>query len=159
MNASVNVFSLLNQERTVCAAPVGSKKRALETLGGLLAVGVAGHSEEQIFDGLITRERLGSTGLGRGVALPHCRLARVRAPCGALMTLHEPIDFDSPDRGGVDILFGLVAPEQCDDEHLRILAWLARLFNDEALCERVRAAADAADILNIIHQWRGSAAA
>ena len=159
MNASVNVFSLLNRERTVCRAAIGSKKRALEAVGGLLAVGVAAHSEERIFESLITRERLGSTGLGHGVALPHCRLARVPAPCGALITLREPIDFDSPDRGGVDILFGLVAPEQCDGEHLRILAWLARLFNDEALCERVRAGADAADILNIIHHWQQSAAA
>lgn len=155
----VNIFGLLNRERTVCAADLGSKKRALEAMGRLLAVGVTAHSEEQIFDCLITRERLGSTGLGGGVALPHCRLPRLRQPCAALITLSKPIDFDSQDRQGVDILLGLAAPAQHDEAHLRILARLARLLGDAALCRRIRADAEAADILQTIHHWQQNAGA
>ena len=95
-------------------------------------------SDMDILDALISRERLGSTGLGHGVALPHSRLDVVDAPLAAMITLNEGVDFESIDGEPVDLVLGLLVPRDCNDEHLKILATLARRFNDEALREALR---------------------
>ena len=136
----------------------GSKKKGLEVLSGLMAPFIPTHSKEKIFDKLIARERLGSTGLGSGVAIPHCRLEGLETPIGALITLKNAINFDSPDDKDVDILFCLIVPEGSHDEHLKILARLAELLIDPELCQKLRATEDSAEALNIIFHWQQNAA-
>ena len=155
----MNIFSLINQERTRACLEAGSKKRVLESLSEILSLSLTTHSQEQIFDQLVARERLGSTGLGAGVALPHCRLAGIDIPMGALATLAEPIDYDSPDNKPVDLVFCLVVPDNADEEHLQLLAQLAELFSQEDICSQIRNADEPEEILNLIHHWQQHAAA
>jgi len=144
---------LLNPARVRCKQSVSSKKRALELGASLLASDVPGLSSMDIFHSLNTRERLGSTGLGHGMALPHGRLAALETPIAACITLAEPIDFDAPDRQRVDVLFVLLVPHDCSEEHLRILASLAEMFNDAALRERLRAQTEPAGLIRCLNEW------
>lgn len=137
----------------------GSKKKVLECLSGALSASLTTHTTEQIFDQLIARERLGSTGLGVGVALPHCRLAGIEAPMGALATLTDAIDYGSPDNEPVDLVFALIVPDSADEEHLQLLAQLAELFMQKEMCDQIRNAQTADEVLSLIHQWQQHAAA
>ena len=98
----------------------------------------SGVSDMEILDALISRERLGSTGLGHGVALPHSRLDVVDAPLAAMITLADGVDFEASDGEPVDLVFGLLVPRDCNDEHLKILAELAKRFSDAELREALR---------------------
>lgn len=100
-------------------------------------------TDMEILDALISRERLGSTGLGHGVALPHSRLNNISVPVAAFVTLEEGVDFESSDGEPVDLAVGLLVPEKCNDEHLKILAKLARRFSDEAFRSTLREFDDA----------------
>jgi len=137
----------------------GSKKKVLECMSEAFSQSLPSHSKEQIFEHLVARERLGSTGLGGGVALPHCRLAGIEFPIGALVTTAEPIDYDAPDNQAVDIIFGLIVPDSADDEHLKLLAQLAELFTAANMNSQIRTATDANELLNLIHHWQQHAAA
>jgi len=138
----IETAGLIEPGRVRCNEPVYSKKRALELASSLLADAVPGMSRVDIFEALNARERLGSTGLGHGVALPHARVGGTDHAIGACLTLAEPIDFDAPDRERVDILFILLVPRDCSDQHLQILASLAETFSDAAVREQVRAETD-----------------
>lgn len=138
----IDTAELIVPDRVRCNEPVQSKKRALELGASLLVEGVPGMSRMDIFEALNARERLGSTGLGHGVALPHARVAGTDRAVAACLTLAEPIDFDAPDRERVDILFLLLVPRECSDRHLQILAELAETFSDADLRERVRTETD-----------------
>lgn len=138
----IDTAELIVPDRIRCNEPVQSKKRALELGASLLADAVPGMSRMDIFEALNARERLGSTGLGHGVALPHARVAGADRAVAACLTLAEPIDFDAPDRERVDILFILLVPRECSDRHLQILAELAETFSDANLRERIRAETD-----------------
>jgi len=144
---------LLSPARVRCKDSVSSKKRALELGASLLASDVPGMSRLEIFDSLNTRERLGSTGLGHGMALPHGRMSKLDAPIAACLTLAEPIDFDAPDRQRVDVLFLLLVPRECSDEHLQILAALAEMFNDPVLREQLRAQTDPPALIRCLADW------
>lgn len=144
---------LLTPERVRCKEPASSKKRALETGAGLLADDVPSMSRLDIFDALNTRERLGSTGLGHGMALPHGRVSGLDAPIAACLTLAEPVDFDAPDRQRVDVLFLLLVPRDCSSEHLRILAALAEMFNDPELRDALRAQTSPEDLVAVLRDW------
>lgn len=144
---------LLTPERVRCKESAGSKKRALELGASLVADAVPGMSRLDIFDALNTRERLGSTGLGQGMALPHGRIAGLEAPIAACVTLAEPIDFDAPDRQRVDVLFVLLVPRDCSSEHLRILAALAEMFNDPALRDALRAQTEPEALIECLQSW------
>jgi len=127
---------LLTTSATQQGADVSSKKRVLEVASEMLASSINGVDADAIFSGLLNRERLGSTGLGSGVGIPHCRIAGADRPAAALMTLAEPIDFDAIDSKPVDLICALIVPDDGDDEHLKTLAGLAELFcNSEALSE------------------------
>jgi len=127
---------LLTTSATQQGADVSSKKRVLEVASEMLASSINGVDADAIFSGLLNRERLGSTGLGSGVGIPHCRIAGADRPAAALMTLAEPIDFDAIDSKPVDLICALIVPDDDDDEHLKTLAGLAELFsNSEALSE------------------------
>lgn len=101
-------------------------------------------SDMDILDALISRERLGSTGLGHGVALPHSRVATIESPLAAMITLNDGVDFEASDGRPVDLLVGLLVPEDCNDDHLKILANLARRFNEAGFRESLRAHDDGA---------------
>lgn len=148
-----NAADLLTAERVRCKEPLGSKKRALELGASLLADAIPGMSRLDIFDALNTRERLGSTGLGQGMALPHGRVAGLDTPLAACITLADPIDFDAPDRQRVDVLFVLLVPRDCSSEHLRILAGLAEMFNDPALRDALRAQSDPEALIECLQAW------
>jgi PTS system nitrogen regulatory IIA component len=122
------------------ADPASSKKRVLEQAARLLARGGEQPSAEQVFERLLERERLGSTGLAGGVALPHARMPGIEESRGAFMRLAEPVDFDALDGQPVDLVFALIVPEDATDEHLQLLAKLAATFNDAQLRERLREA-------------------
>ncbi len=100
-------------------------------------------SDMQILDALISRERLGSTGLGHGVGLPHSRLSMIQEPIAAFVTLSQGIDYESADGQPVDLVLGLLVPEDCNDEHLKILAQMARRFSDAELRRTLRGFVDA----------------
>ena len=134
--------ALLAPQRVLCGADCGSKKRVLETIAGLIAGGRGKEIEDQLCESLNARERLGSTGIGEGIAIPHCRQADCPAPMAALVTLARPVDFAAIDDNPVDLVFALVVPDGATDEHLRLLARLAGLFSQAGLRERLRACHD-----------------
>lgn len=122
------------------ADPAASKKRVLERAARLLAGNQEEPTSEQIFERLLERERLGSTGLAGGVALPHARMPGIHDSRGAFMRLAEAIDFDALDGNPVDLVFALLVPEDANQEHLQLLARLAAMFNDQGLRDRLREA-------------------
>lgn len=121
----------LRPERTFYNLSGSSKKRILEKASELIAETVGSLDAEEIFTGLVNRERLGSTGLGNGVAIPHCRLANCEAPVCSLIKLAEAIDFEAIDNDPVDLVFVLIVPEEATDAHLQALAGVAELFGQE----------------------------
>ena len=153
---AMNIAELLIQERVSCCPQVGSKKRLLEHISELLARNVPQLSRNEIFDSLISREKLGSTGLGRGVAIPHGRLSALERPLCAFIRLDNPVEFDAADGQPVDLVFALIVPENSTDEHLQILAQLAAMFSDEGMREKLRHAQDTADIHNLLLEWQNS---
>lgn len=134
----VNIKNILDRECTCANVDAASRKRALEAASDLLAEHHPDLSARALFDELMNRERLGSTGLGEGVAIPHCRI-----PCdrivGAFLKLEEAIDYDAMDGEPVDLLFVLVVPPEETTAHLDVLAVLARLFNNAENRDRLRA--------------------
>lgn len=132
--------NFLNPERIDCQVQASSKKRVLEEMGRLLATVSPDLTREKVFDQLIERERLGSTGLGYGVALPHARMKGLDQACGALIRLEKGVDYDAIDGAPVDLIFGLLVPHDATQEHLQLLATLASLFSNEAFRDRLRQA-------------------
>jgi len=132
---------ILDESRVSIADPSASKKRVLESAARLLAVdGDEESGTAQVFERLLERERLGSTGLAGGVALPHARMPGLENSRGAFIRLAEPVEFDALDGGAVDLVFALLVPEEANEEHLQLLAQLASRFNDPGLRERLRTA-------------------
>jgi len=132
--------SILSPELVFCNMAGGSKKRLLENSAELIASKVSNVTANQIYEALIAREQLGSTGLGEGIAIPHCRIPRCQTTIGCLMKLKTPVDFDAIDRKPVDLLFFLLVPENTLEGHLDTLRMLAENFTSPAFCERLRAA-------------------
>lgn len=141
--------TLLTRERTLCRAPAASKSEVLAHCARFFCdnfdqsgkgEGVATLTADALLQSLLARERLGSTGLGNGIAIPHCRLKSIDTVTGALITLAEPIDFDAVDGNPIDIIFILLAPERALQEHLHALAALADLFNRSEFRQSLRAA-------------------
>ncbi len=118
---------LLTADRTRARISASSRKRALE-YGCEILAGSNDLNARAVLDALLARERLGSTALGEGVAIPHCRFEDCKAPVGVLLTLAQPVDYNAPDDGDVDLLFILVVPEDTTDEHLQILSKLAGIL-------------------------------
>lgn len=128
----MRIDTLLSQDRTLCNIECNSKRDALAELAKLLANSIDGLNAEDLQRRFLAREKLGSTGIGHGIAIPHCRLSAVGVAASALITLAEPVDFESIDDEPVDILFAMLVPEDAHDEHLKNLAELAlKLSNTE----------------------------
>jgi PTS system nitrogen regulatory IIA component len=131
---------ILNLDNVLSDVSARSKKHALEILSELLARGTPAIPGEEIFSRLTERERLGSTGLGNGVGFPHCRFAGIDSSHGALLRLSEPVEFDAPDEEQVDLVFGLMVPEEITDRHREEIGEITTLLNDPEVRSRLRAA-------------------
>ena len=142
---------LLQPGRVLCNVEAASKKHALEILSQLLAGGSADLTAAQIFDSLISRERLGSTGLGSAVALPHGRIAGLDRTVGAFLRLSEAVDFDSQDNAPVDLIFGMIVPEDSTDEHLEALAEIAKTLSLDAFRQALLGARSSAALYELFN--------
>lgn len=131
---------LLRQTSISVADEASSKKRVLEQAARLLSRGETEPGAEQIFERLLERERLGSTGMAGGVALPHARIAGVHHCRGAFLHLQTAVEFDALDGQPVDLVFALLVPEEANEEHLQLLASLAGMFNEDAFRQQLREA-------------------
>ena len=134
----MSLETILPPERTLFAVPGGSKKRVLEFFSTFIAQNTPSLDSQEVFSRLIGRERLGSTGIGNGVAIPHARNPHCKAPVAGFIKLQEPIDFDAVDGEPVDLLFVLLVPEEADDSHLALLAQVAGIMNDADTRNRLR---------------------
>jgi PTS system nitrogen regulatory IIA component len=134
----MRIPEILSTDRILCRAEITSKKSALETLSKLMASSEPSLTYTEIFDCLNARERLGSTGIGNGIAIPHGRFQHIKQPVAAFLQLKSGIDFDAVDQKPVDLLFSLLVPADSTDEHLQILSCLAAMFSDAALINRLR---------------------
>lgn len=130
-----------------------SKKRAFEE-AGLLFENLHGLNRALVTDSLFSRERLGSTGLGHGVAIPHGRIKGLKAPMAAVFQLLKPIGFDAPDEQPVSLLIFLLVPEAATQKHLEILSEIAELLSDADLRERLQSSASAAELHGLISHWQ-----
>ncbi len=150
----MDLNQLITPERIAFNLDAQSKKRALEYLSELISEDDDKISSIDVFDSLLARERLGGTGVGYGVAIPHGRLKNTEHTIGAFIRLKEGIDFDSADRQPVDLIFALLVPEESTEEHLRVLATLASMFNDDKFREKLRDADSIASIYQTLTNWQ-----
>ena len=147
--------SILSPEQVLAHVEVTSKKRAFEE-AGLLFENLHGLSRAWVTDSLFSRERLGSTGLGHGVAIPHGRIKGLKAPMAAVFQLANPIGFDAPDDIVVGLLIFLLVPEAATQKHLEILSEIAELLSDADLRERMLASSDAVELHALIAGWQSA---
>lgn len=145
MNPLTNILSA---DQVVLDLDASSKKRVFEQAGMLFETRL-GLARSVIFDSLFAREKLGSTGLGQGVAIPHGRIKGLRQAAGAFIRLSTPVPFDSPDGRPVNLLFVLLVPEQATEQHLQILSELAQRFSNRAFRDALQAAADAPAVVTL----------
>ena len=146
----MHVIDFLSAERVVVTASVSSKKRLLELISQVTSPDLEDVSERAVFDSLCGRERLGSTGLGDGVALPHGRIAGLDEVAATFVRLSEPVDFDAMDGQPVDLVFALIAPEECNEQHLELLAQVAEMLNDGDYRDSLRSANESTDLYNLL---------
>ncbi len=138
----MQISDILSVNSIECACEATSKKSALEKISGLLSKANPELQQGAIFDCLLERERLGSTGLGHGIAIPHSRMENNKQTVAAFVQMQQRggVDYDAPDSEPVDLFFCLLVPEDSTEEHLQILAKLAEMFCDEDLLSRLRRA-------------------
>ena len=147
--------AILPAEQVLVRLDATSKKRAFEE-AGLLFESLHGLSRALVTDSLFARERLGSTGLGHGVAIPHGRIKGLKAPMAAVFQLAQPIGFDAPDERPVALLIFLLVPEAATQKHLEILSEIAELLSDAPLREKIKATSDAVELHHTIAQWQST---
>jgi PTS system nitrogen regulatory IIA component len=147
--------SILSAEQVLVHVDVTSKKRAFEEVG-LLFENLHGLSRALVTDSLFSRERLGSTGLGHGVAIPHGRIKGLKAPMAAVIQLAQPIGFDSPDEQAVGLMIFLLVPEAATQKHLEILSEIAEMLSDAALREQLLTVQDATELYQRIVNWQSA---
>jgi nitrogen PTS system EIIA component len=149
----MEISEILTSDRVINNAEANSKKAALELLAGLIASGDPELTQAEVFESLIAREKLGSTGLGQGIALPHGRRKGEGRTIGAFMRLTTAIQYDAADQKPVDLFFALLVPEQSTDEHLQILSKLATCFSDNELVNNIRTSESSNSVFEILtHQ-------
>ncbi|MBO9420357.1 MULTISPECIES: PTS IIA-like nitrogen regulatory protein PtsN [Stappiaceae] len=147
----MDLSDLLSKDAVISRLKAKSKKQAIQELAAKAAE-LTGLSEREVFDTLLQRERLGSTGVGQGIAIPHGKLIRLDRLVGVFARLDKPVDFDSLDEEPVDLVFLLLAPEGAGADHLKALARIARQLRDATVTEGIRSAAEAEDIYELLTQ-------
>lgn len=152
----MKLSEILSADRVVSGGTYTSKKKALEDLARLLSKGASGVDANDILNSLSSREKLGSTGLGHGVAIPHGRMGGVESSVGAFMRLKHPLDYDAHDGVGVDLVFGLLVPQNATEAHLKHLAAIAEMFSDELFCKKLRDAGDDAGLYELLNSFKSA---
>ena len=147
----MSISALLATDRIYTDTDISSKKRLLEYIAEK-AASELDLQQADIFNSLLERERLGSTGLGSGFAVPHARLNHLQQTHACFVKLPQAINYDAIDRQPVDLIFALLIPEAATEEHLQILASLARIFSDETVCDTIRSVDNVETILDVIKQ-------
>ena len=147
--------SILPRDQVLVSVDVTSKKRAFEE-AGLLFENLHGLSRSLVTDSLFSRERLGSTGLGHGVAIPHGRIKGLKSPMAAIMQLAAPIGFDAPDEQSVSLLIFLLVPEAATQKHLEILSEIAEMLSDAPLRDKLQTSENADLLHSLIAGWQSA---
>jgi PTS system nitrogen regulatory IIA component len=145
----MTVTALLSPNRVFIDPNITSKKKSLEFIANTV-IEQCGLTQSKLFNSLLDRERLGSTGLGHGFAVPHARLPDLKETIGCFVKLAKPINFDAPDNQPVDLIFCIIIPDHATDEHLQILASLAKIFSQSSIREAMRTAHTVSDVIRII---------
>ncbi len=153
MNRIAQILPLSN---VIIDMDMSSKKRVFEQ-AGLLFENNHSIARAQVFDSLFAREKLGSTGLGQGVAIPHGRVKGLKTAVGALVRMKAPIPFDAPDGQSVSLIFLLMVPDRATDAHLQILSELAEMFSDKPFRDLLLTATAAIDLHALISNWSSHA--
>jgi PTS system nitrogen regulatory IIA component len=146
----MQISEILSSDSILCGQTFTSKKMTLEELSKLLAAKDTSLSYIEVFDCLVAREKLGSTGLGNGIAIPHGRLKGGKKTIAAFMQLQHGIEYDAVDQAPVDLLFALLVPEDSTDEHLQTLSHLAEMFSNTETLEQLRSGTTADGIYKIL---------
>jgi PTS system nitrogen regulatory IIA component len=147
--------SILPLAQVLVHVDATSKKRAFEE-AGILFENLHGMSRSLVTDSLFSRERLGSTGLGHGVAIPHGRIKGLKTPMAAILQLGKPIGFDAPDEQAVSLLIFLLVPEAATQKHLEILSEIAEILSDADLREKLLSCSNSADLHSLIVKWQSA---
>jgi PTS system nitrogen regulatory IIA component len=137
LGKSMDIVELITPDKVLPRLRATCKKQALQDLARLAAE-ATGLDERKVFDVLLERERLGTTGVGNGIAIPHGRMEEIDGVYGLFARLEQPIDYDSIDDQPVDLIFLLLAPEDAGADHLKALARVSRLLRDRTMCEKLR---------------------
>ena len=148
----ISLADIFSPDRVCCDAEASSKKKTLEILSELMSSAPGSPDSRTVADRLLAREKLGSTALGHGVAIPHGRCANLASAVAAFIKLREGVDFEAADGEPVDLVVGLLVPEECTDGHLQLLAQLAELFSQHEVREKLRGPISPADLLQILSQ-------
>jgi PTS system nitrogen regulatory IIA component len=146
----IRIENILTPGRSLVSVPGGSKKRVLEQIAKVIGQDLPDLDPQTIFESFIAREKLGSTGFGNGIAIPHCRMPGCASPLSAVLRLDAPVDFDAIDGAPVDLLFVLLVPEAATDEHLELLRQIASMLDREDVRERLRRAATGQDLYRTV---------
>jgi PTS system nitrogen regulatory IIA component len=146
----IQLQTILTPGRSLVNVPGGSKKRVLEQIANLVARELPDLDSQDIFESLIAREKLGSTGFGNGIAIPHCRLVGCNAPISALLRLETAVDFDAIDGAPVDLLFVLLVPEAATDAHLELLRQIASMLDRSDVRSSLRQAEDSEALYQVV---------
>ena len=154
----MDLSDLIDVSAVMPALKANSKKQLLQLLAER-AAGITGIAEREIFDTILQRERLGSTGVGNGIAIPHGKLAGVKHITGVFGRLETPVDFEALDDQPVDLVFLLLAPEGAGADHLKALSRIARVLRDSETVAKIRGTRDAAAIHALLSDTQGSKAA
>ena len=149
----MSVVNIIEPERVDTKVDANSKKRALEYISELISKNNPSMNPIDVFDSLLAREKLGSTGVGQGVAIPHGRMKSCQKPVGAFIRLSQAIDFDAIDNKPVDLLFALLVPEESTNEHLEILSSLAEMFKDSDFREKLHEVDTSTDVFKLLSEW------
>ena len=149
------IAQLLKVDNVVVDLDASSKKRVFEQ-AGLLFENHDGIARSTVYDALFAREKMGSTGLGLGIAIPHGRIKGLKQALGAFLRLSTPVQFDAPDGQPVGLVFVLLVPEAATEHHLQMLSELAQMFSDKGFREKLTAAPDAAAIHALFAQWQSA---
>ena len=153
--SEIELKDLLTIDRIETACQISSKKRLMEKIVALLLEGHPQLDRKTILQTLIERERLGSTGIGHGVALPHGRINGLDDVIGAVAVLDNPLDYDSLDNQPIKLAFGLLVPAEANEQHLKILAYLSRMFSDRAIREKIFQADSNEETYHLLTGWNG----
>ena len=149
------IARLLPLDNVVANLDASSKKRVFEQ-AGILFENRQSVARSTVYDALFAREKLGSTGLGQGIAIPHGRIKGLKTPVGAFFRLVSPVQFDAPDGKPVELIFVLLVPEAANEHHLQLLSELAQMFSDKSFREQLASAPDATALHELFANWHAN---